>query len=111
MSDIAVEVRDLVKTFGSTRALDGFDLTVRSGEVAGFLGPNGSGKSTTIRVLLGMLRADAGTARVLGSSAESRVKPVKVVSSSSPAITSPGTARRSRRLSGRGCGPVPARLP
>ncbi|GGK59023.1 ABC transporter ATP-binding protein [Ornithinimicrobium pekingense] len=65
MSDIAVEVRDLVKTFGSTRALDGFDLTVRSGEVAGFLGPNGSGKSTTIRVLLGMLRADAGTARVL----------------------------------------------
>jgi ABC-2 type transport system ATP-binding protein len=55
-----------VKTFGRTRALDGLDLTVRTGEVHGFLGPNGSGKSTTIRILLGLLRADAGTARLLG---------------------------------------------
>jgi ABC-2 type transport system ATP-binding protein len=66
MTDLAVEARDLVKTFGSTRALDGFTLSVPYGQVAGFLGPNGAGKSTTIRVLLGMLRADAGTARVLG---------------------------------------------
>jgi ABC-2 type transport system ATP-binding protein len=65
-SDLAIEARDLVKTFGTTRALDGFDLSVRTGTVAGFLGPNGAGKSTTIRVLLGMLRADSGTARVLG---------------------------------------------
>ena len=56
----------LQKTFGRTRALDGLDLTVRTGEVHGFLGPNGSGKTTTIRVLLGLLRADAGTARLLG---------------------------------------------
>ncbi|MFT3899175.1 MAG: ABC transporter ATP-binding protein [Gordonia sp. (in: high G+C Gram-positive bacteria)] len=62
-----IEVRDLVKTFGSVRALDGLDLTVRGGEVAGFLGPNGAGKSTTIRVLLGMYRRDAGTARVFGA--------------------------------------------
>ena len=62
----AIEVRDLVKTFGPTRALDGVNLTVRPGEVHGFLGPNGAGKSTTIRVLLGLLRADSGTARVLG---------------------------------------------
>jgi len=62
----AVEIRNLVKTFGSTRALDGLDLTVRRGEVHGFLGPNGAGKSTTIRVLLGLLRADSGTARLLG---------------------------------------------
>src|SRR5690348_6601986 len=61
-----IEVRDLVKTFGATRALDGLDLTVTPGEVHGFLGPNGAGKSTTIRVLLGLLRADAGTARLLG---------------------------------------------
>lgn len=66
MTSHAIEVRDLVKTFGSTRALDGFDLTVTTGQVAGFLGPNGAGKSTTIRVLLGMLRADSGTATVLG---------------------------------------------
>jgi ABC-2 type transport system ATP-binding protein len=62
----AIEVAGLVKTFGSTRALDGLDLTVRTGEVHGFLGPNGSGKSTTIRVLLGLLRADSGHARLLG---------------------------------------------
>ena len=62
----AIVVSGLVKTFGRTRALDGLDLTVASGEVHGFLGPNGSGKSTTIRVLLGMLRADAGEAVLLG---------------------------------------------
>jgi ABC-2 type transport system ATP-binding protein len=62
----AIEVGGLVKTFGSTRALDGLDLTVSAGEVHGFLGPNGAGKSTTIRVLLGLLKADAGTARLLG---------------------------------------------
>jgi ABC-2 type transport system ATP-binding protein len=58
-------VSGLVKTFGQTRALDGLDLTVRTGEVHGFLGPNGSGKSTTIRILLGLLRADEGTAHLL----------------------------------------------
>lgn len=61
-----IEVHDLVKTFGRTRALDRLDLTVADGEVHGFLGPNGSGKSTTIRVLLGLLRADSGTARLFG---------------------------------------------
>lgn len=55
-----------MKTFGSARALNGLDLTVRSGEVHGFLGPNGSGKTTTIRILLGLLRADSGKAVLLG---------------------------------------------
>lgn len=62
----AIEVRGLVKTFGRTRALDGLDLTVGTGEVHAFLGPNGSGKTTTLRVLLGLLRADAGQVRLLG---------------------------------------------
>lgn len=62
----AIEVSDLVKTFGSTRALDGLDLRVETGEVHGFLGPNGAGKSTAIRVLLGLLRAESGSARLLG---------------------------------------------
>lgn len=66
MGTLAIEVRDLTKAFGTTRALDGFSLAVQPGQVAGFLGPNGAGKSTTIRVLLGMLRADSGTAAVLG---------------------------------------------
>jgi ABC-2 type transport system ATP-binding protein len=61
----AISVSGLVKTFGATRALDGLDLQVTTGEVHGFLGPNGSGKSTTIRVLLGLLRADSGTVRLL----------------------------------------------
>lgn len=61
----AISVAGLVKTFGATRALDGLDLEVTTGEVHGFLGPNGSGKSTTIRVLLGLLRPDAGHVRLL----------------------------------------------
>jgi ABC-2 type transport system ATP-binding protein len=61
----AVEIAGLTKSFGSVRALDGLDLTVPPGEVVGFLGPNGSGKSTTIRVLLGLLRADGGRVRLL----------------------------------------------
>jgi ABC-2 type transport system ATP-binding protein len=61
----AISVTGLVKTFGATRALDGLDLAVSTGEVHGFLGPNGSGKSTTIRVLLGLLRADSGDVRLL----------------------------------------------
>src|SRR5450759_1502815 len=56
----------LRKSFGRTCALDGLDLSVASGEVHGFLGPNGSGKTTTIRILLGLIRADAGTVRLLG---------------------------------------------
>jgi ABC-2 type transport system ATP-binding protein len=56
----------LDKSFGTTKALDQLDLTVHTGEVHGFLGPNGAGKSTTIRVLLGLLRPDAGGTTVLG---------------------------------------------
>jgi ABC-2 type transport system ATP-binding protein len=61
-----IEVRGLRKDFGAARALDGLDLTVTEGEVHGFLGPNGAGKSTTIRILLGLVRPDSGTARLLG---------------------------------------------
>ncbi|GGW45808.1 MULTISPECIES: ABC transporter ATP-binding protein [Streptomyces] len=62
----AITVSGLHKSFGRTHALDGLDLEVETGEVHGFLGPNGSGKSTTIRVLLGLLRADSGAAQLLG---------------------------------------------
>jgi ABC-2 type transport system ATP-binding protein len=66
MDDSVIEVSRLVKAFGASRALDGLELTVATGEVHGFLGPNGAGKSTTIRVLLGLLRADSGDLRLLG---------------------------------------------
>lgn len=62
----AISISGLRKAFGKTRALDGLDLSVSSGEVHGFLGPNGSGKTTTIRILLGLLRADGGSAELLG---------------------------------------------
>ncbi len=60
-----IDISGLHKSFGPTHALAGLDLQVRTGEVHGFLGPNGAGKSTTLRVLLGLLRPDAGTVRLL----------------------------------------------
>src|SRR4029453_3055388 len=65
-STTAISTTGLVKSFGPTRALDGLDLTVITGEGHGFLGPNGAGKTTSIRILLGLLRAAAGTANLLG---------------------------------------------
>jgi ABC-2 type transport system ATP-binding protein len=62
----AISISGLVKDFGSVRALDGLDLEVATGEIHGFLGPNGAGKTTTIRVLLGLIRHDAGTVSLLG---------------------------------------------
>jgi ABC-2 type transport system ATP-binding protein len=62
----AISITGLVKRFGPTRALDGLDLVVEHGEVHGLLGPNGAGKTTTIRVLLGLLRIDAGEIVLLG---------------------------------------------
>jgi ABC-2 type transport system ATP-binding protein len=62
----AIEARGLRKRFGKTTALDGLDLTVRTGEVHAFLGPNGAGKTTTIRLLLGLLRKDGGEVTLLG---------------------------------------------
>lgn len=59
-----------------TKALDGLDLVVDQGGVHGFLGPNGSGKTTTIRMLLGLVRADAGELRVLGREVPARVAEV-----------------------------------
>ncbi len=65
-SPLAIEASGLVKTFGSTRAVDGVDLAVRAGTVYGFLGPNGAGKTTTIRMLATLLVPDEGSAQVLG---------------------------------------------
>jgi len=61
----AIEVSGLVKRFGEVVALDGLDLTAPHGQVVALLGPNGAGKTTLVRVLATLLRADAGTARVL----------------------------------------------
>lgn len=65
-TDDAIVIRGLHKRFGRTIALDGLDLTVRTGEVHAFLGPNGAGKTTTLRILLGLLKASEGEVRLLG---------------------------------------------
>jgi ABC-2 type transport system ATP-binding protein len=67
MSEVpAIEAEGLVKTYGTTRALAGFDLAVPAGSVYGLLGPNGAGKTTAVRVFATLLRPDGGRARVLG---------------------------------------------
>ena len=62
-----IDVRGMIKRFGSLIAVDRLDLAVSPGQVHGFLGPNGAGKSTTIRTLLGLYHADAGSITVLGA--------------------------------------------
>lgn len=61
-----IEVRDLRKSYGSTRAVDGMDLDVHEGEVLGLLGPNAAGKTTTVEIVAGLRRPDSGTATVAG---------------------------------------------
>jgi ABC-2 type transport system ATP-binding protein len=76
-SPLAIEATGLAKSFGSTRAVCGVDLAVRSGTVYGFLGPNGAGKTTTIRMLATLLNPDEGTAYVLGHDVVSEADAVR----------------------------------
>jgi ATPase subunit of ABC transporter with duplicated ATPase domains len=66
---LAIETKGLTKRFGCTTAVEDLSLAVRPGEVFRFLGPNGAGKSTTVRMLLGLIRPTAGTARVFSDDA------------------------------------------
>src|SRR5438094_10330156 len=61
-----IEVEGLTKSYGDKRGIVDLSFAVEEGEVFGFLGPNGAGKTTTIRLLMALLRADAGTARIAG---------------------------------------------
>jgi ABC-2 type transport system ATP-binding protein len=63
---LAVDAHGLVKTFGTNRAVDGIDLSVREGEILGVLGPNGAGKTTMLQMLATLLPIDAGSARIFG---------------------------------------------
>src|SRR5579872_3964036 len=65
-TDVAIRARGLTKRYGSRTAVDGIDLDIPTGVIAGFVGPNGSGKTTTIRMLLSFVAPTAGTAEVLG---------------------------------------------
>src|SRR2546430_4228674 len=83
-SEVGVRAEAVVKTFGSTRALDGVDLEIPTGTVLGLLGPNGAGKTTTVRILTTLLKPDSGRATVAGHDV----------------ITDPQAVRRSIGLSG-----------
>ena len=63
---LAIDVRGMTKRFGKRTVVDDVDLAVATGEIVGFLGPNGSGKTTTIRMICGLLKPDAGEGTVLG---------------------------------------------
>src|SRR3954454_8791158 len=69
----AVALRGLTKHFGTVAAVDGLDLTIEQGEIVAFLGPNGAGKTSTIDMVLGLSRPDAGTAEVFGGTPRSAV--------------------------------------
>lgn len=77
-TDPAIEIQQLVKTYGETRALDNLSLTVPRGTIAGFAGLNGAGKTTTMRILLQMAKPDSGSARILGLDALDRVQSLAI---------------------------------
>jgi ABC-2 type transport system ATP-binding protein len=66
MSDNVIEARGLLKLYGSTRAVDAIDISIRKGEIFGLLGPNGAGKTTTILMMLGLTETSGGSVDVLG---------------------------------------------
>ncbi|MEZ4591518.1 MAG: ABC transporter ATP-binding protein [Chloroflexota bacterium] len=77
MSEPAIEVKNLTKTFGDFTAVDQVNFTVNPGEIMGYLGPNGSGKTTTIRMLLGLLRPSAGQGKVLGLDIDTQAEAIR----------------------------------
>jgi len=74
----AIEVRGLGKTFGDFVAVNAIDLTVKRGEIFGFLGPNGSGKTTTIRMLCGTIEASGGSAKIMGYDIDTQAEMVRL---------------------------------
>ena len=64
----SIEVSSLVKNYGSLRAVDNVNLSIKQGEIFGMLGPNGAGKTTTMEILVGLRRPDSGSVSVLGLS-------------------------------------------
>src|SRR2546430_2245739 len=104
-----VEVEGLSKRFGRVRAVNQISFSVAEGEVVGFLGPNGAGKTTTIRILLGLLHADGGAARIGGEgcgTARSRAVLLLGATLEQPALYGFLAGRENLRLFARTLGPV-----
>jgi ABC-2 type transport system ATP-binding protein len=109
-SGIALTVRGLTKRYGGRAAVDDLTFDVRPGTVTGFLGPNGSGKSTTMRLILGLARPDAGTALIGGVPYRSLRWPLRTVGSVLEARAfQRGRAGRAHLLALAAAGDIPAR--
>ena len=76
--EAVIDVRNLVKKFGDRTVVDHVTMTVKRGEISGFLGPNGSGKTTTIRCMCGLLTADGGDGKVLGYDIRTQARQIKL---------------------------------
>ena len=103
-SPAIIEVRDLVKVYGDTRALDHVSFDVDRGELFGFLGPNGAGKTTTIRILATLLRPTSGTARVAGHDVVTEGHEVRRrlgLAMQTPTLDAFSTGRETLELAGR----------
>jgi ABC-2 type transport system ATP-binding protein len=91
---VRVEVRGLSKSFGEVRAVSDLGFTVEPGSVTGFLGPNGAGKTTTLRMLLGLMQPDAGTATFDGAPYATLPTPLRTVGAVLETAFHPGRSGR-----------------
>jgi len=91
---VIIEVHNLVKVFGTTRAVDGLSFAVEEGTITGLLGPNGAGKTTTIQMLLDLITPTSGTIRILGKElAKHREEVLSQINFSSPYVALPGNLK------------------
>src|ERR1700688_2344881 len=105
-----IEANALTKDYGDKRAVDGLSFDVQPGIVTGFLGPNGSGKSTTMRMLLGLARPDAGSALIGGGPYRALRWPLRTVGAALDASgTQRGCSGRAHLLSLAAASGIPAR--
>ncbi len=97
---VPLEVRGLVKRYGTLTAVGGVDITVNTGDVYGYLGPNGAGKTTSLRMMLGLIRPTAGTVRLFGRDPLDSVKALDGVAGfvEAPTFYPYLTARRNLEL-------------
>jgi ABC-2 type transport system ATP-binding protein len=107
---VRVEIRDLTKAFGPVRAVTDLSFTVEPGTVTGFLGPNGAGKTTTLRMVLGLITPDAGTATFNGTPYAALHEPIRTVGAVLETAFHPArTGRNHLRVYCRAAGLPPSR--
>ncbi|MBS7614118.1 ABC transporter ATP-binding protein [Candidatus Bathyarchaeota archaeon] len=84
MNNVVVETKNLVKTFGDIKALNGLSFTVTQGEIFGLIGPNGAGKTTTLRILATLIKPSSGYAKIFGYDVEKNPSEVRRIISYLP---------------------------